>query len=419
MNIDDQVNGLVQNILSEITTKVQTQVARSVEEQITAAINKIDTTALMTNLISQKLDAKISQLPIDSKNIETVLQKRVESIANTVSASVQTKAIASITESVNAQVNRIDFQQVTQAALSNAIKNQSFKFEPGTIPAIALNTEDWALSGNNIKGGIITNFGSTGIDDRSTACQLTILDDITVVENNLLTKDLTVKGTINIEGDLNVLGHVPDTSPMYINLVKSISDTVKADVGVFAKFTDTVVEKIKQDGIDLNKFSVNGQEIVNGKALSNSLTESNLQKVGQLRELQVTGETLLSGSLYSTVQRVGINTVEPSQALSIWDQEVEIGFGKKTSDTAIIGTPRAQALILSSNNKNNLTVLADGSVAVNKLMLGSISLAFGDKPPSDTQPKGSIVFNANPSLGGPMGWVSLGNAQWANFGVID
>jgi len=29
------------------------------------------------------------------------------------------------------------------------------------------------------------------------------------------------------------------------------------------------------------------------------------------------------------------------------------------------------------------------------------------------------VFNSNPSLGGPLGWVSLGDARWANFGIID
>jgi len=29
------------------------------------------------------------------------------------------------------------------------------------------------------------------------------------------------------------------------------------------------------------------------------------------------------------------------------------------------------------------------------------------------------VFNANPTLGGPLGWVSLGDARWANFGLVD
>ena len=76
-------------------------------------------------------------------------------------------------------------------------------------------------------------------------------------------------------------------------------------------------------------------------------------------------------------------------------------------------------MIVGSNGKNNLTLTPDGATTVNKINMGTMSFAVGDMPPSDNQPKGSIVFNSNPSLGGPLGWVSLGDARWANFGVID
>jgi hypothetical protein len=144
-----------------------------------------------------------------------------------------------------------------------------------------------------------------------------------------------------------------------------------------------------------------------------------LQTVGQLKELQVQGESLLSQTLYTTNKRVGINTIEPAQALSVWDQEIEIGFGKKENNTAVIGTPRSQTLIVGSNGKNNLTLTPDGATTVNRINMGSMSFTVGDMPPGDNQPRGAIVFNSNPSLGGPLGWVSLGDARWANFGVID
>ena len=128
---------------------------------------------------------------------------------------------------------------------------------------------------------------------------------------------------------------------------------------------------------------------------------------------------MLSQTLYTTGKRVGINTIEPTQALTLWDQEIEIGFGKQGNNTGVIETPRSHALVLSSNGKNNITLTPDGATTVNKINMGTMSFAVGSAPPADNQPKGSIVFNANPSLGGPLGWVSLGDARWANFGIID
>ena len=275
--------------------------------------------------------------------------------------------------------------------------------------------------GEYITGGIITNFGSTGIDDKATACQVTIMDDVTVVENNLLTKDLTVKGTATIEGDLNVTGKMLESSPMYTQFVKAATDNVKSSLNqvIFDSYADNVFEQLKTNGIDLSKISIGGKSVVDGGNLGSFITSSNLQKVGELRELQVSGETLLSQTLYTTNQRVGVNTIEPSQALSVWDQEVEIGFGKQSNNTAVIGTPRSQTLVLSTNSKNNITLTPDGGVTVAELTLGGMNITTSDKPPSDDRPKGTIVLNNNPSLGGPLGWVSLGDARWGNFGIID
>ena len=247
------------------------------------------------------------------------------------------------------------------------------------------------------------------------------MDDITVVENNLLTKDLTVKGTTTIEGDLNVTGTIPESSAMFIKFVEAATNNVRTslDQVVFKNYADMVLSAIKTDGLDLNKIKLNGEDIINGGNLSNSITFSNLQRVGQLSELQVRGESLLGETLYVSGKRVGINTIEPAQTLSIWDQEIEIGFGKQSTNVAVVGTPRNQTLILSSNGKNNLTLLPDGSITISRMTLGAVSMLSGSAPPGNNEPKGTIMFNSNPSLGGPMGWVSLGDARWANFGIID
>ena len=417
--IDDHVNQIVQNIVAQITSQVQTQAMDSINQKINEVIAAMDYTSLLSSILSQKLDAKLSQLPIDATSIEAELTRRIDTLAQTLSTTVQARSLSLVNSAVTEQINKINFQESPQAAIVSAMQNSQITFPAGSIQASAVDFTNCTISGDNIGGGIIKQFGSTGIDDKATACQVTILDDVTVIENNLLTKDLTVKGTVNIEGDLNINGTIPESSTFFQGVVKAATDNVATNPGVFKGYSDYIVNQIKTDGLDLNKITVNGQVAIEGSNLGPSITFSNLQRVGQLQELQVQGETLLGDTVYVNAKRAGINTLEPAQALSVWDQEIEVGIGKLSSGVAILGTPRSQTLIVGSNGKNNLTLTPDGATTVNKINMGTMSFAVGDMPPSDNQPKGSIVFNSNPSLGGPLGWVSLGDARWANFGVID
>lgn len=76
------------------------------------------------------------------------------------------------------------------------------------------------ISGNNVVGGIIKQFGSTGIQDNASTCQVTILDQATVFENKLVTADLEVKGSVIIDGDIILNGEIPADSPFFKDVVE-------------------------------------------------------------------------------------------------------------------------------------------------------------------------------------------------------
>lgn len=354
-------------------------------------------------------------------DIDKQLKEIVKNIIAEVNTKIQSQIEDIVQEQVSAAVKQIPLQSLFQTLFATSLANQTFEFPDNSIPGSAIQQTNLVISGSQIEGGIVKNFGSTGIDDKATGCQLTIMDDVTVVENNLLTRDLTVKGTTTIEGDLNVTGTMPKDSALYVSIVTDATENVRSGLNqaVFQGFSDLVFKQIRENGIDLARITVNGQELVNGPNLSNSVIYSNLQSLGTLKELQVQGETLLGQTLYVSGKRVGINTIEPTQSLTIWDQEVEIGAGKLSDNTGIIGTPRNQTLIISANGKKNITLNTDGSITTNRITLGKIVLDSSDRPPTNDQPIGTIMFNSNPSLGGPLGWVSLGGARWANFGIID
>ena len=421
MDIDQHVNQIVQNLVAEITTKVQQQAAAAVESKIAEVLAAIDTNTMLSERLSQKIDERLAKLPIDAKTIESELSIRVNDLATNLATQVQSKSIQLANDTIQQQVNAINFQELCQSALITAIQSNRFSFPEASVPGVAVDVATLRLSGENIVGGIVKSFGSTGIDDKATACQLSIFDDVTVVENNLLIKDLTVKGTATIEGDLVVTGRVPEDSGMFVNLVDSVSLRVKNGLNhdVFSGFSDLVFNQIRENGLDLTKITLNGTEVVSGGNLSNNITFSNLQRVGTLSELRVGGESLLSQTLYTTNKRVGINTVEPAHALSVWDQEIEFGFSKRETNVAVFETPRNQRLVISTNGKNNLVLMPEGGVVVDKITIGATTLSSASVPPNYDAPHGVIVFNSSPTIGGPLGWVSLGGARWANFGFID
>ena len=356
-------------------------------------------------------------------DINQLTQELVATITDSFLDGLKQTVAQDVRRMVAEEISRMDTKSLAKEIVKESISThlKEVSFPEKSIDPAAIDINQLKLTGDHIEGGIIKKFGSTGIDDRATDCRLTILDDYTVSENNFVTQSLTVKGPAVIEGDLIVNGSVAKTSPMFQNVVADAATRVKESLNdvLFSSFSEIIFTRIKEEGLDLTKITLGGKEIVSGNSLSVNVTESNLQKVGVLKELRVSGESLFAQTLYTAPKRVGINTLEPSKALSIWDEEVELGFGKRSADQAIIGTPRAQELVLSSNNKQNLTLNPDGSVTINNLTVSGISISASDTPPTGDAPKGSIVFNANPTLGGPLGWVSLGGARWANFGIID
>jgi hypothetical protein len=85
----------------------------------------------------------------------------------------------------------------------------------------------------------------------------------------------------------------------------------------------------------------------------------------------------------------------------------------------MIGTVRNQDLLVTSNNKNNLICKPDGSVHINTLQVGSVTMTSPNSIPNDDRSIGTIVWNQSPVIGNPIGWVSLGGARWAKFGIIE
>jgi hypothetical protein len=419
MDLNEHLGKIVEGLVADITSNVLIRVDSAISAAINNRLASYDYSSHIKEAATQAFEKRVGEYTVDPKKLENRIVEKINDTIN--GAQQQTSQL--VESAVTERLSTIDFQKAITDSVSTLIADRmaEFVFPENSINASALKLNDLLISGHNITGGIIENFSSTGIEDRATQVALTILDESTVVENNLLTKDLTVQGSMTINGEFIVNGSVPEDSNFYKNLVSSASASTlgSLDVTFFDRYSKIIFNQIKTEGLDLDKLTLNGTEIASSNSLGLSIVNSNLQTLGELKELRVSGESLLAQTLYVTPKRVGVNTIEPSAALSVWDDEIEIITKKKSKDIGLFGTPRHQKLVLTSNNKDNIILNEDGSVQINNLKIGAVMFSTSNNPPNYVSERCHIVWNTNPNLGGPLGWICLGGANWANFGIID
>lgn len=346
-----------------------------------------------------------------NQQLQPVISALVANVNQVIEAEIKQRILEL---DINGIVNTIVKQN-----LSELIKIQDFPEQ--SIPHSSVIFDNFVITGNSVKGGIIENFGSTGIEDLATRVQMTVMDRGVALENTLYAPGAEFKGTVTVDGDLIVKGEVPTDSNLFTKLVSHSTARVKESLNeeLFEGFSTVIHKTLAENGIDLNRITMGGRDVVKDNQLGYHITDSNLQRVGVLNDLQTSGENLLSETLYVTQRRVGVNTIDPSSAFVVWDEEVELVAAKRKADTGYLGTTRHQPVILGSNNKENIYLNTDGSVEIESLSVGNVPMTSAAVIPNHEGITGQLVWNEAPMPGGAVGWVCLGGARWAKFGAIE
>jgi hypothetical protein len=266
---------------------------------------------------------------------------------------------------------------------------------------------------HSIHQQFMKNFSSNGISDQASTLQLTVMDEDTVVENQLTAKHLKVVGNTVLQ-DLTVTGSINTDNRSWNSLSDAISKKTleKIQQDWTNQLVSEVVELIKQQGIDFDSVNVHGESLVSGNTLSSGITVSNLQKVGQLQGLQVRGDAHINDTLCVVNRRVGVNTALPESALSIWDEEVSVIIGKHQAKQAYVGTSRDQGLALGVNRQPWLEIDVNGLTRVKKLQVGLHKISHDTQVPGWSGTRGDIVFNSSPGSDRVFAWVCLGAHKW-------
>ena len=260
---------------------------------------------------------------------------------------------------------------------------------------------------------LLTNFTSAGISDLATNCQLTIMDDTTVIDNCLTARNMDVAESITVQ-NLIVKGAINTDNQSWVDLSNHISQKTleKLTKEWNTRLVEEVTHQIKDNGISFDQIQVGGESLVNGNRLSNAITESNIQSLGTLRNLTVNGEAKINNTVSVVNRRLGVNTELPEMALSVWDEEVSVVIGKNKAKQAYIGTNRDQGLVIGVNRLPQIEITAAGLTAIKKLQVGLHKISHETQVPGWSGTRGDIVFNSNPGPDRVFAWVCLGTFKW-------
>jgi hypothetical protein len=261
---------------------------------------------------------------------------------------------------------------------------------------------------------ILKNFISTGISDQATSCQLTVMDDTTVVENQLTARNLDIVNVAVIQ-DLVVKGSVNIDNRSWETLAEGISEKTLNRLSEEWKtvLISQVTEQIKNTGVDFSTVSIDGELLVSGNQLSKNIKDTSIERVGVLRTLDVAGHSNFNNKTLNVLnKRIGVNTETPEMALSIWDEEVSIVVGKNKANEAYIGTNRSQSMVIGVNRLPQIELTVDGLTRIKQLQIGLHKISHATQVPGWAGTKGDIVFNSNPGQDQVFAWVCLGAHRW-------
>lgn len=331
---------------------------------------------------------------------------------------------------------------------------------------------DRELSGNKIHGGIITQFSSTGIVDKSSKNVLIVKDDgihVDVVNAKTINNPLTVNGDLTVKGTVHAKRmHVDElvadirqerTDPLSFIGKNNNPAYGQGLIWPGGEYTKQFMLMERPDrffateSVELRAgkiFMINGQNVLAQDELGKTVTKSNLKKVGTLEALAVETNLTVDNFLHynANTQSLGLGTETPNGTFGIasWDHEFVI---TGTEDKKFkLGTYTLGSLEIITDDTTRISIESSGTITLHKKVIIEDKLGIGVKnfatdadittagpvrfqdkkfeigdeiPKSGSYVKGDIVWNTLPTPSGYVGWICIKGGSpgtWKPFGQI-
>lgn len=393
LDIASLVNQQIRQTLTEYLAGIDLK--SLIEQAMASAVE--DTVIKMSHRTAESMitqrDLPNEVLKMAKNKIDSQMDTQVRTTIKSVIANTDIKKM--VTEAVDQHLN---------------LKIKQYAFPEASVPASSIDWTDMKFSGNIIDGGIIRNFNSTGIQDNATECQLTLVDGVIVAEGHMITKTISADRLevkdLRVTENIELTGKIAATEQVNELLNKMVEDLIKS--------------KLSSDiDIDENNIISKGRPLLTASSLGPSVSTSNLRKLGLLQELRVSGSANFSETMIiSDRNRVGINTDEPTGALTIWDQDAEINFAKSSKRNMFVGTTRDTTMSLGTNNREQIQIKKDEIVIEDPIRVMGIKFRVSNNIPEGQGEPNEVVWVLSVKEGQPRFYICQGGSRWAALGDL-
>jgi hypothetical protein len=364
-----------------------------------------------------------------------------------------------------------------------SLVDNNAKNAPLDITSIPDKLPKRSLSGDHINGGVILGFSSKGIKDESTENQILVKDNNVhikrlstesvlgnlSVEQTLTAQNITALGTIRaaklevneLTADLRVersssleFKKVNDDSVVGKGLLWFGEGNVKQFV-----FNNNPDRFFSSEHIELFKdrtLIIGGVPILSSTELGTSVTKSNLRELGRLKGLIVDGNVSIDQYIYynNSNNRLGLGTDSPSAGFSVAEDSIEVMLGTREQTRGMVGTHASVPFDIVTDNTSRISVSPSGNIQLGNTEIEPIQVSIHGKlsirvnnpdpnvdlhvngpirfaghmhsyaeeyPTNGSHRVGDIVWNSNPDIGKPVGWVCVragAPGLWKRYGLV-
>lgn len=391
------------------TNAIEDLLRQEVKKKIQAELDGFsisdDLARIMLEIAHEKIDGTVTHM-LNIMIREGQLKSLIE---NKLATTMQEKLEAEIKARATGMVSRTDLGTTISNKIEQYVNERmrSASLPDSLIPIKAIDFTGFSWPADRLLPGTIKNFTSTGIEDTAQDVQLTIMDGMIVVEGRTITKDLSVEdlAVINklvVQDELKIKGKMIIEDPSFASHIRSmINDRILQDKE--AAQIDTLGKPVLSNGVML----------VSNDTLGPGIAYSNLRKVGNLQELNVIGRISAANTLAAGDGRVGINTEDPSGALSIWDDDAELTIRRHRKKSMYVGSTRDCELVFGTNDRPCMTLRKDGTTAINTMDMSGIRISVSADVPEREGTPGELVIMSRPQDGQPWAYQCLEGKRWS------
>ena len=333
-----------------------------------------------------------------------------------------------------------------------------FAFFNTTFNRLGLGTEDPSTSLSIIDNNVEIGLGSPDYDHAEFGTYSN--HTLTIVTDGLARIAVKANGGVDVNGDLTVKGTLTVNSLVTdtrVTKTAPVEFLPNSEGGVYGlgfvwsakdyqrqfilrsnpdRFWSTTSIDLEQD----QAYYINSRVVLNETTLGNSVTQSNLVKVGVLQELTVAGPAVFENGITAPSSDLAVKSITASlNGQSIWLSSIGIGGNSdvaiesknnnliKSDSTAItVGDIRLQTQPVKvfgrlSVNINNPDPKFDLETAGNVKFNNKRFVKGWDAPHEGDWHQGDICWNDNPSDNSYVGWICIVSGtpgEWRPFGAI-